>query len=375
MPAVSVVLVTYNHERYVYQAIRSVLAQTFPDFELVIVDDGSTDGTAEVVASFSDPRLLSIRQENQGPGAATNRALSACRGKYVALMSGDDMCHPQRLQRQLDAYACGGSRMLFSDVTLIGDDGSPVPTGNPYEGVFDVTPQTQAEIYHRFFFCGNFINGITAFTERILFGDSPYDPLLYQLQDFDVWIRLLKRYEFSFLPDRLVSYRIRSNQQNLSSSRPGHWVRHNNEYLFLMRRFFDDVPVELFRKAFALELLRPECSSPEELACEQAFLLLRVPHPMQWVIGLESLYRLLTNPCTAVVLRDYYEFTHREFVQLLEECDTLHLQRVAKLSDEILHRDRLIEHLRDSKGRRWLARLRFVADRVRSRLRKIRRAG
>src|SRR6516165_8537489 len=110
-PAVSVSLVTYNHERYIGAAIRSVLGQTFSDLEVVVVDDGSTDRTPEVIASFDDPRLVSIRQENQGPGVAANRALAACRGKYVAMLSGDDLCYPDRIQKQLEAYACGGSRL------------------------------------------------------------------------------------------------------------------------------------------------------------------------------------------------------------------------------------------------------------------------
>ena len=72
-PLVSVSLVTFNHERFIASAIRSVLDQSLPDLELVIVDDGSTDATPSVIASFDDPRIVSIRQENRGPGAAGER--------------------------------------------------------------------------------------------------------------------------------------------------------------------------------------------------------------------------------------------------------------------------------------------------------------
>src|SRR5437660_1160774 len=100
-PLVSVNMVTYNQEPFLRESIRSVLGQTFRDLELVVVDDGSADGTARAVAEFTDPRVVYIRQDNQGPGAATNRGLAACRGRYVALMTGDDLCYPDRIARQL----------------------------------------------------------------------------------------------------------------------------------------------------------------------------------------------------------------------------------------------------------------------------------
>jgi glycosyltransferase involved in cell wall biosynthesis len=320
MPAVSVSLVTYNHERYIGEAIRSVLQQTFSDLEVIVVDDGSTDRTAEVIASFDDPRMVSIRQENQGPGAATNRALAACRGKYVALMSGDDVCYPDRIQKQLQAYADGGPCIQFAGTTFIDEEGVPTVPRH-YEGVLDTSSRTRAEIYHRFFVRGNFINGVTAFTERRLLGEAPYDPLLFQTQDFDLWIRLIKRYDMSFLQEPVIHYRIRANQQNLSGKRVEYQIRSSNESLFLMRRFFDDVPLELFREAFARELRLPDFSSPEEAACEQAFLLLDAPYPMQKIVGLERLYDLLAKPRTAAVLRDRYAFAHLDFVDLLMRAD------------------------------------------------------
>src|SRR5436305_5580471 len=104
-PLVSVTLVTYNHEKYIDAAIRSVLDQTFRDLELVIVNDGSTDGTAGRIAAFDDPRIVVVHQDNRGPSAAANRAIATTHGKYVALFTGDDVCHPDRLRRQLAEYS------------------------------------------------------------------------------------------------------------------------------------------------------------------------------------------------------------------------------------------------------------------------------
>jgi glycosyltransferase involved in cell wall biosynthesis len=325
VPAVSVSMITYNHERYIAEAIHSVLEQTHSDLELVVVDDGSADRTWEIISSFNDPRIVAIHQDNRGPGAAGNRALAACRGKYVAMMSGDDVSCRDRIERQLAAYGRSGPGLLFAGVTFIGENGEPVPAGHYCEGVFDVSARSREEIYHRFFFRGNFLNAITLFTERTLLGAAPNDPLLYQLQDFDMWVRFLKQHGLSVLPEPVVRYRIRPGQQNLSSPCPEHMVRSNNEYLIIMRRFFDGAPLDLFRKAFARDLRFPDCSAPEEVACEQALLFLKAPHPMQWVVGMERLYDLLAARETARVLRDRYQFSSHDFVDLLKQFDILNL--------------------------------------------------
>jgi hypothetical protein len=324
LPLVSVCMVTYNHEKYIGEAIQSVLAQTFADLELVIVDDGSTDRTAEVIASFKDPRLVAIRQDNRGPSEATNLALASCRGRYVALMSGDDVCYPGRIEQQLDEYARGGTRVLFGDVDFIDDDSQPLAGNHFAASLFDTTPHTRAQILERFFHRGNFINAITCFTETdVLRAAGPFDPLLFLLQDFDMWLRLVKKYELCFMPQKLVRYRIRRDQQNLSAPTPKTQVRGTNETYFILRRFFDDVPAELFREAFQQQLVRPQSAAPMELACEQAILYLGGKTPLCRLIGLEKLYALLGEPESAAVLERNYAYTLHRFADQLQHVDVV----------------------------------------------------
>jgi glycosyltransferase involved in cell wall biosynthesis len=227
-PLVSVSMVTYNHKKYIGEAIRSVLGQTFGDLELVIVNDGSTDGTASQIAAFDDPRIVAIHQDNRGPSAATNRALAACRGKYVALFSGDDVCRPDRLRRQVAEYACGDRGVLFAGCDFIGEDGHPLSGDHFAARIFDPTDRRRAEVLARLFHHGNYFNGITAFTEREILLEAPYDVGLLQLQDFDVWSRLVKRYDLRIMPDWLIGYRIRGGSGNLSSPSPERLVRLQN---------------------------------------------------------------------------------------------------------------------------------------------------
>src|SRR2546425_4517225 len=100
-PLVSVVMTSYNHEGYLADAIDSILSQTFQDFELIIVDDGSTDHSQRVISQFHDPRIRAFFQENQGPSVAANRAVQLAAGKFVATHASDDKSAPNRLERQV----------------------------------------------------------------------------------------------------------------------------------------------------------------------------------------------------------------------------------------------------------------------------------
>ncbi|MBC1296726.1 glycosyltransferase family 2 protein, partial [Nostoc sp. UCD122] len=97
---ISVTMTTYNHDKYIGEAVESILNQTYTNFELIIVNDGSNDKTDEIIRKFRDERITYIYQENQGTSSAINRAILNSRGKYIAFMSGDDICYPHRLETQ-----------------------------------------------------------------------------------------------------------------------------------------------------------------------------------------------------------------------------------------------------------------------------------
>ena len=101
-PVVSVIVPAYNAERFLGRALRSGLAQTYPHLELIVVDDGSTDGTAEVIHSFTDVRIRHLSQPNRGQGAARNLAIRASTGRYVTFLDADDMYLPRKVERQVE---------------------------------------------------------------------------------------------------------------------------------------------------------------------------------------------------------------------------------------------------------------------------------
>ena len=306
-------MVTYQHEKYVGAAVRSVLAQTFSDFELIVVNDGSSDNTAARLAEFKDRRIVVINQANQGPSAATNAAIAAARGQYVALFSGDDVCHPERLRIQVEVARNNPGTLLFSGVDFIDDAGLPLAGDHFASALFAGETVTRAQILARLFHRGNFLNGVTTFGERQIFAANPYDPTLLQLQDFDLWIRLVSDHDVRVLPDKLVSYRIRGGGGNLSAPSPDAVIRSANEQYLILRRCFDGVSASLFREAFAESLVRPDFGTDIEYRIEQAFVYAHSVLPMARAIGVEQLHDLLSYGPTAQVLAQRYDFTPVRF--------------------------------------------------------------
>ena len=122
-PLISVVIPAYNHQRFIGAAVDSVLGQTVDDLELLVIDDGSTDATGEIVKAYKDSRLSYLYQENQDAFNTINRGLGLARGQYIAILNSDDVYEPTRCERLLRACQEGQWECVFSDVVPISDSG------------------------------------------------------------------------------------------------------------------------------------------------------------------------------------------------------------------------------------------------------------
>ncbi len=204
----------YNHERFIADTIDSVLKQTLDDFELVIVDDGSTDATAEVIAGFDDGRIHYHHQQNQDAYNALNNGIALSRGRYIAILNSDDLYTPTRLQTLLDECRAG-ARFVFTDVEPIDDAGNsladtPHPWNDWHRGNRDFYFQ-ENDLY-RGFLHGNFmVSTSNVFMTRELCEQvGRFAPIRY-LHDYDYVFRLLQASgdDARYLHDRrLLRYRI-----------------------------------------------------------------------------------------------------------------------------------------------------------------------
>lgn len=214
-PGISVVIPAFNYAHYLPEAVASVLAQTFTNLELLIVDDGSTDPTPEVCARFSDPRVRTIRQPNAGLSAARNTGLHAARFPAVAFLDADDCWEPGFLAAVVEAFARLDPRFAAIATASVRMDAAgrllPPPRKNfLHEG--ELTAAT---------FClRNRPLSSSIVVRRAAFAEcGGFDPALRSSEDRDMWIRLTARgHRFFYLAQPLA--RIRRHPQNMSKNAP-----------------------------------------------------------------------------------------------------------------------------------------------------------
>ncbi len=218
-PLVSVILASYNHVDFVATAVESILGQSFQDFELLVVDDGSTDGTPELVASISDPRITLVRQEHNRLRQTRNLAIAMAKGRYIAFQNSDDEWLPGKLQAQIDVLlhrqdvaAC------FTGVELI-DHKSRVMKHSWADGVFTTVNRPNTAWLRRFFEQGNCLCITSALVDREkLDGAGLFNGSLIQLSDFDLWVRLAAVGQFHIIEEQLTRMRIVASHRSVSSA-------------------------------------------------------------------------------------------------------------------------------------------------------------
>ncbi|HEY6234288.1 MAG TPA: glycosyltransferase [Candidatus Elarobacter sp.] len=295
---VSGAIKSYNHAEYVHESIASVLAQSFQDFEIVVTDDASTDGTADVIARFTDPRIHFERFErNHGISAAMNATTDRARGEFVAILNSDDFALPGRLQTQVAFLrAHPGIAAVFGRPRVVGEDGEPA---GGFEGVFTVpfsggSAPRQAWLRH-FFFHGNCLCAPTAMIRRSALETGRYDPRLTNLQDLDRWIQLLERHEIHVLPDELTAFRIRAGNRNMSAPRRDTLLRSVFETFEILKRYGRFGRMFL-REIFAEDILRHAIDTSGPIGIWLAEIALTVPSAVHPLFALDAMFEAATTP-------------------------------------------------------------------------------
>jgi glycosyltransferase involved in cell wall biosynthesis len=225
-PAISVVMPAYNAAGYVREALDSMLAQTFRDFELIVVDDASTDATPEILAEYAraDPRVQVLRNSTNGKIAKSlNRGIEAAAGRYVARMDADDWSYPDRLEKQF-AYMESHPRVVLCGGTIEICDAGLAPINKRRY------PLTNVEIRSRMFFFTPFCHPAVICRSDALRIAGGYNESFEVAQDYDLYFRIGRLGEFGNLDDCI--HRLRTHPGS-SSLRRGALQERNTLYIRL----------------------------------------------------------------------------------------------------------------------------------------------
>lgn len=265
MPKISVVMSSYNHAAFVREAIESVRAQSLQDFELVITDDGSRDGTVDAIRSVNDSRIrLNVFAENQGACVAANEAIGRARGEYVAMLNSDDYFLPGKLERQaafLDAHP--EIAAVFGQPAFVDQRGRPFRNpSHPLVQLFTDENRPRHGWLRHFFYQRNTLCHPTVLIRKACYDHvGLFDPLLMQLPDLDLWVRLCAAHEIHVLPEKLTAFRILDQERNVSAPRAATRARHAWEMSQVLEHYAA-LPDADLRAIFAPELTEAGATSP-----------------------------------------------------------------------------------------------------------------
>lgn len=291
-PRVSVVIKSYNHAQFVAQTIQSVLDQSFQDFEIVVTDDASSDGSPDVIRSFVDPRIkLEVFAVNRGISTAMNATLARARGELIAILNSDDYALASRLERQvafLDAHPNAGA--VFTMPKIVNESSSRAASFSNFQAALTLPDFSRRSWLRQFFFAGNVLCAPTAMIRRSVYAAcGEYDPRLTNLQDLDMWVRLAARAPIHVMSDELTAFRIRHGNQNMSAPRSDTALRCQFEYAQILRRF-RAMPAQILEEAFAQDLAEKEIDAKAATDIWLAELALTIPSPAHRLFALETLF-------------------------------------------------------------------------------------
>ena len=219
-PLVSIIIPAYNAEKYIQRALESALAQTYKDIEIIVIDDGSTDKTAEIIKTYQDPRIIYIFQKNQGQGPARNNGIKKSQGEYITFLDADDYYFPEKVEKQVrflenhseyQAVYCNALHFYSAHPLVFFKKKHNYHSGDIFKDLLE----------------SSYINLNTIMVSRQildkagLFNENRYCP-----EDWELWLKISRAgFQFGYLDEDLVKVEIRPDSNTTMAIQ---WILKNN---------------------------------------------------------------------------------------------------------------------------------------------------
>ena len=324
LPKVSVILTSYNHEKYICEAIDSVLDQSFSDFELIIWDDASTDSSWNLIKQYTDHRIKAFRNDVRKRGAfGINKSIAEiAKGEYIAIHHSDDVWDSNKLEKQIAVFDTQPELdAVFTWVQIIDEHGSLQE--NDW---FNEKEKSRWQHLEDLFKMRNHLAHPSAMVKKRTYQELGfYRNFLPRSGDAEMWSRLAIKHPIYVVPEKLTIHRVFSDQSNASGKRPEVKVQTENEWNFLRSNYltidnFDNL-VSVFP---SLEHFR------RDEKFNTKFLLVMVcinecSDTAAWRLGIGWLYDLFRDPSQALEISDLYSFTYQDLVKLTIGADAFEL--------------------------------------------------
>lgn len=201
-PIVTILMPVYNGALYLREAMDSIFAQSFTEFEVLVINDGSTDNTLTILQSYNDERLRIISQQNAGVSAALNRGLLEAKGYYIARVDSDDVCAPNRIEKQIQFLKA------HQDYVLVGSDADYMDKDGEFVFYYQNTGHNNEEIQQRYMAHCPFIHSTVIFIKSLVLELGGYDTNAHLFEDYFLWIKLIKLGKVANLPEPLMNIRF-----------------------------------------------------------------------------------------------------------------------------------------------------------------------
>ncbi|MDE7322610.1 MAG: glycosyltransferase [Lachnospiraceae bacterium] len=325
---VSIILTNYNKASFVGKAIESILNQTYDDFELIIVDDGSSDNSMEILKKYAqtDARIkLFSFETNKGIPSAHNYGIENASGEYCAMIDCDDFWEKDKLEKQivfleehLDYGAC------FSWINIIDENDQQVASEECEfrDVMWNSANHTQGEWLRIFFTEGcKLSNSSMVIRKNVLQQVGLYSYGLKQLQDYDLFVRILKQCNVYVIPEKLVNYRwFMGKIKNTSVDNIETSNRTNYEYYLICQSFFYGMDKEVFLQGFE-QLFEHEKRAFHNLKCEQIFIYKNyfLNKEIGYAVSMELLFQLLNDAEYRKILGENYLINSSYFADGLKQ--------------------------------------------------------
>ncbi len=205
MPKISVIMPVYNGGKYLKEAIQSVLDQTYNDFEFIILDDGSTDGSTRIVESFSDDRIKLVKLGHGGIVSTLNEGLKISSGEYVIRSDADDVSLPERFEKLLNYMEAN------KQVGVCGSWATSINNKDEIIGEMKYPPIQNNEIKKYSLLHNPFIHPSVIFRKEVVLGVGGYRNFKHN-EDYELWTRVLRKKNGHNIPEPLIKYRIHLDQ-------------------------------------------------------------------------------------------------------------------------------------------------------------------